>query len=64
MDPRAVSRAFYQLPQLIWSGVRPTEPLAWYDRVIRVAGGVVILLVLVGGLILLAVEVLNEVLTR
>ena len=46
--------SFVALFGLIKSGVSPTEfdPKAWYDRAIRVVGGLVILLVLVAGFVL------------
>ncbi len=58
MVPSAVARAFALLPSLIKSGIQPSvvEPLAWYDRVIRVIGGVLILAVLAIGVVALAIE--------
>ena len=62
MLPSAAARAFILLPRLIWSGIRPplSEPIAWYDRLIRIVGGVLVLLVLIGGFIFWAMEILSR----
>lgn len=50
--------SFVALFGLIKSGVSPTEfdPKAWYDRAIRVVGGLIILLVLVTGFALVLLD--------
>jgi hypothetical protein len=49
---------FAALFGIIKSGVSPTEfdPKAWYDRAIRVVGGLIILLVLVAGIVLVFID--------
>lgn len=46
--------SFAALFGLIKSGVSPTEfdPKAWYDRAIRVVGGLIILALLIAGIVL------------
>ena len=38
---------------LIWTGARPGKehPRAWYDRTIRIVGGVLLLLAILGGVL-------------
>jgi hypothetical protein len=62
MHPSAAARAFALLPNLIKSGIRPSEgePVAWHDRVIRVIGGVLIFLVLAVGFVAVVLEMLSR----
>jgi hypothetical protein len=50
--------AFFGLFGLIMSGMNPGpgDPKAWYDRAIRVVGGILILLVLGGALVVTIME--------
>ncbi len=40
-------------PYLVWTGIRPgrDDPKAWYDRAIRIVGGLMILVVLTVGVL-------------
>jgi len=50
--------SFAALFGIIKSGVSPTQfdPKAWYDRAIRVVGGLIILLCLVAGFVLVLID--------
>ena len=45
---------FASLAWIVWSGIKPKprDSKAWYDRVIRAVGGVIIMLALLYGLYL------------
>jgi len=47
---------------LVRSGANPNEfePRAWYDRIIRIVGGILILIVLGGGLILKIIDMFKK----
>jgi hypothetical protein len=60
--PRRALGLFALCADFIRTGFHPdrTEPLAWYDRAIRIVGGFLILIVVGVGLILVAIETFKK----
>ena len=62
VDSRGRARLFPMMLDLSRSGIRPFpfEPHAWYDRVIRVVGGVLILTGFTAALIASVIAMFND----
>jgi hypothetical protein len=60
--PRRAWALFSICFDFIRTGFHPdrAEPLAWYDRAIRIVGGFLIIVVFGSGLILLAIETFRK----